>query len=93
MRKLGRLGTMLDVATELDLALVPGFESELRCEVEHSATTCSGPVTHLSTAECISATLFECANAAAYEVECREAGMGCEDCDRPIVDCWTLRPV
>lgn len=84
---------MLDVATELDLALVPGFESELRCEVEHIVVPCTHDVTHLSIAACNSTRILKCASAVAYELMRKAAGVRCADCKALTADCWTLRPV
>lgn len=89
---------MLDVATELDLTLVPGFESELRCESKHlrvwgdgtrePTSTCTVTVTHLYR-NCERDMLVCHARAAdiQFDIDHGYPRSGCFN------DCWKVVPV
>lgn len=88
---------MLDVATELDLALVPGFESDIRCESEHlSGSECSTEVTCRVTYDCgvrPGVWTLACESVAKRVHAAHASRITCRRCGKPTLDCWKVVPV
>lgn len=82
-------------ATETDfLSLEKLLRDECKCESGHDKgrVNCSGNVTHRCYSLCGPALLW-CNNMATHILKTVKPTDRCNDCDRYVLDCWTIIPV
>jgi len=84
-------------ATDIELTVLEELlNDECKCECLHTAEgneTCSGIVTHISTFACGPERFLICFAAARFYVLSFGTGDYCEDCFKPVEECWSVRPV